>query len=83
MSHHHVAPFKESPIAPRLSQEAATPCAPNTLGDVCWAIAGQSSVTSQTFGRSAMCAFYSCRLSHVATVIEIGLIKIYCNQSDI
>jgi hypothetical protein len=30
-----------------------------------------------------MFVFYSCHPSHVATVIEIGLIEIYCNQSDI
>ena len=27
-----------------------------------------------------MCAFYSCRLSHVATIIEISLIEIQCKQ---
>lgn len=35
---YHVAPLQGVAFAPRLHEEAATPCAPNTLGDV-WAIA--------------------------------------------
>jgi hypothetical protein len=40
----------------------------------------QSSFTSQSFGNAWL---YIGRLSHVATIIEIGLIKISCNQSCI
>src|SRR5688500_6370323 len=80
MSHHHVAPFKESPYSPPPLTRGGDTLRAQHLGDVCWAIAGQSSVTSQSFGRSAMCAFYSCRLSHVTTIIGRSLIKILCKQ---